>query len=141
MILRKSLFVFSLTALACLPQLESQAALEIVEPAALCDRFEKKADEKKCLNFVNTKKPDTYVSSTCQSLDDNKLFMQCLEFATKAEIDPRELESCAVEEMSDQERMSCLRKTADKKGSKFQRLPAQFSEPRGPAPKSSGKKR
>lgn len=138
MFMRKILFVVSLTALALLPRLETRAALEIVEPAALCDRFEKKADEKKCLNFVNTKKPDTYVASTCQSLDDNKLFMQCLEFATKAEIDPRELETCAQEDLSDQERMSCLRKTADKKGPKFQRMPAQFE---GSTKKSPGKKR
>lgn len=137
MLMRKILFVLSLTALALLPRLETRAALEIVEPAALCDRFEKKADEKKCLNFVNTKKPDTYVASTCQALDDNKLFMQCLEFATKAEIDPRELETCAQEDLSDQERMSCLRRTADKKGPKFQRLPAQFKA----KPAAPGKKR
>lgn len=139
MLMRKILFAVSLTALALLPRLETRAALEIVEPAALCDRFEKKADEKKCLNFVNTKKPDTYVASTCQALDDNKLFMQCLEFATKAEIDPRELETCAQEDLSDQERMSCLRRTADKKGPKFQRLPAQFKG--ATPPPKPGKKR
>lgn len=136
--IRKFFFGLSLTALAILPQLESRAALEVVEPAALCDRFDRKADEKRCLNFVNAQKPDTYVASTCQAMDDNKLFFQCLEFAAKAEVDPRELEACAGEDMSDQERLSCLKKTADKKGVKFQRLPAQFDKSSN---KNSGKKR
>lgn len=135
---RKILFLLSLIALALLPQIESRAALEVVEPAALCDRFDHKSEEKKCLKFVNDKKPDTYVSSTCQAMDDNKMFFQCLEFAAKAEVDPRELEACATEDMSDQERLSCLKKTADRKGSKFQRLPAQFE---GTSKKNSGKKR
>jgi len=126
-----SFFISTLTAWASL------AALEVVEPAALCDRFEKKSDEAKCLKFVNEKKPDTYVSSTCQSIDDNNLFMQCLDFATKAEIDPRELETCAVEDLSDQERWACLKKTAKNSGTQFQRLPAEYR----PQKKSSGKKR
>lgn len=128
-------FLVSLLALAILPALSSHAALEIVEPTALCDRFEKKSEERKCLSFVKSKKPDTYVASACQSMDDDKLFMQCLDFAAKAEVDPRDLETCAQEDLSDQERMSCLQRTAQRKGGKFQRLPAQFN------PKTSGKKR
>lgn len=135
--MQKLIFLFSLTALSLLPVVGSRAAFEVVEPSALCDRFDRKSDEKKCLDFVAQKKPDTYVSSTCQTIDDNKLFMQCLEFAAATEVDPRELGTCAQEDMSDQERWSCLQKTAAKKGSKYQRLPAQVA----PNVKSSGKRR
>lgn len=121
---KRSLLFVSLTALAILPFLESHAALEIVEPTALCDRFEKKDELELCQKFVAAKKPDTYFASACQSLNDAKLFMKCLETAAKAEVDPKQLDSCGGEDVEDPARWSCLQKLASQKASQFQRMPA-----------------
>lgn len=107
----------------------TEAALEVVDPSSLCERFTSPSEIQKCEKFVETKKPDTYIASSCQALDDDKLFMSCLEFATKAEVDPRALENCGGDKLSDQERWSCLQKTASRPtSSKFQRMPAQISD-------------
>lgn len=106
------------------------AALEIVDPGSLCERFEKKEDLKNCQQLVDTKRPDTYVASACQNLDDNKLFLQCLDFASRVEVDPKQLETCAKEELTDQERWSCLQKTAKLAVGKYQRLPASRGKAR-----------
>lgn len=116
-----------LTGFSMAPLFYTHAALEVVEPTALCDRFAKKSEVQACLKLVDQKKPDTYFASACNALEDHKIFMQCLEFAAQAEVDPRQLDSCGKEEFTDQERWGCLKKMAQQKNSKFQRVPANLS--------------
>lgn len=106
--------------------LSANAALEIVDPVTLCERFDVPKEKKGCLNFVKKNAPDTYVASSCGALDDDKVFMECLKFATKAELDPKALEGCSPAKLSDKERMNCLHRLSSKNKDKFQRLPANL---------------
>lgn len=116
-----------LVALSLLPWVESRAALEVVEPSALCERFERKNDVQKCMKLVNEQKADAYVASSCDNLEESKLFMKCLEFSTQAEVDPRQLEKCGSDpQMADEARWKCIQGSAGRGASKFQRMPAQF---------------
>lgn len=102
------------------------SALEVVSQNVLCERFVTEAEKSQCLKFFKDKQPDTYVSSMCQDIFEDKVFFECLNFAAKNTVDPRKLDSCSTENASDVERMNCLKKVAKKENRGFQRLPASI---------------
>lgn len=104
----------------------SALALELVSAEGLCERFITPTEKSACLQYIKAKKPDTYVSSLCHDLFDDRVFYQCLELAAKTSADPRKLEACQLEGSADEVRMACLNKVAKKDVGAFQRLPASL---------------
>lgn len=101
-------------------------ALDVVDASVLCDRFIGGSERNQCLEFVKKQKPDTYVSSVCHYLFDDKIFDSCLKLAARVSINPKELTLCSDSEMSDPDRLNCIKKRS-RSGREFQRMPASFS--------------
>ncbi len=138
-----SVFLFSLFFSQLAP------AFDVIDATVLCDRFIGGTERNECLNFVKNKKPDTYISSVCHYLFDDKIFNDCLKLAVRVSVNPKELALCSDAEMGDPDRLRCIQKRA-RAGREFQRMPASSSkkskaEARLPAARpaeasSSGKK-
>lgn len=101
------------------------SAYEVIDPMVLCDRFISGPEQQKCMKFVKQKKPDTYVSSVCHYLFDDKIFDDCLKLAIRISANPRALSKCSASELSDKDRMLCL-KRSQFAGSRFQSLPTRL---------------
>lgn len=120
----------------------SAHALDVVDASVLCDRFIGGSERNQCLDFVKKQKPDTYVSSVCHYLFDDKIFDSCLKLAARVSINPKELVLCSDSDMGDQDRLNCIKKRS-RTGREFQRMPASFSKKSSkakPAASSSGTK-
>lgn len=117
-------FVFSLFSIFLISPIVA-SAYEVVDPIVLCDRFISGPEQQKCMKFVKEKKPDTYVSSVCHYLFDDKIFDDCLKLAIRISANPRELSRCGDLELKDQDRFNCIKKSS-RAGKTFQRLPASF---------------
>ena len=104
----------------------AHATLDVIEPTALCDRFLGEKEKQDCEQYMQKKKPDTYVSSVCQNAFDDKAFYQCIDLAAQFALDPKKIETCDEDGISDDSRLQCLRKLAKGSRTSFQRLPASI---------------
>lgn len=86
----------------------STHAFEVIDAKVLCDRFVGGGERDQCLALIQKTKPDTYVSSVCHYLFDDKLFKDCLSLASKLRLNPREVAQCGAADLEDQARMTCL---------------------------------
>lgn len=115
-------------------------AFDVVDATVLCDRYIGGSERTKCLDYVKNKKPDTYVSSICHYMFDDKVFDNCLKLAARVSVNPKELTLCGDSELADEDRLNCIKKRS-RGGKEFQRLPASFSKKTTkPAASSSGTK-
>lgn len=118
--------IFALTLISISLMVPTPAsAYEVIDAMVLCDRFISGPEQQKCMKFVKEKKPDTYVSSVCHYLFDDKIFDDCLKLAIRISANPRELSRCGDLDLKDQDRLNCIKKSS-RTGKTFQRLPASF---------------
>lgn len=98
--------------------------IEMAEPTTLCERFVSAPEQADCEARVKRLKPDFYAASACRNIFSDEAFAKCLELAAKSPADPRQVVACGAEELSDEDRLKCLRSAAAKTRSPYQRLPA-----------------
>lgn len=115
-----------MTLLSALFLVSTSQALDVVDASVLCDRFIGGSERNQCLSFVKKQKPDTYVSSVCHYLFDDKIFDSCLKLAARVSVNPKELVLCSDSELADEDRLNCIKKRS-RAGREFQRMPASFS--------------
>ena len=102
-------------------------AFEVMDATVLCDRFIGGPERDTCMRFVKDRKPDTYVSSVCHYMFDDKVFNDCLKLAVRISVNPKELTFCDGTDMADGDRLACI-KNRSRAGKEFQRLPASISK-------------
>jgi hypothetical protein len=124
----KSLFmscsVIVLSGLSANSTAATVSRVEINDSQVLCDRFLGDDEHNKCLSFIKKNKPDTYISSVCHYLFDDKEFNNCLKLATEQSSNPVSLEDCAKDHLEDKDRMRCLKAKSIASKDSFQRTPA-----------------
>jgi len=123
----KSIIAISLVPLVVL-------AIESINPKSACDRFVNSTDQKYCQNKIQKLQPDSYLSGVCQKQFDDDAFWECLELSQVASFDPKKIDHCSANELSDQQRLACLKEKAkftNNPQAEFQQMKAET--PRKPA--------
>jgi len=87
-------------------------AIESINPKSVCDRFVNSDDQKYCSQKITKLKPDSYLAGVCQKQFDDDAFWDCMELSTVASFDPKKLDHCSGTELSDQQRLSCVKQVA-----------------------------
>jgi hypothetical protein len=114
----------SLSSVSARSQAATTSRVEINDSQVLCDRFLGDDEHNRCLSFIKKNKPDTYISSVCHYLFDDKEFNNCLKLATEQTSNPVSLEACAKDHLEDKDRMRCLKTKSVASKDSFQRTPA-----------------
>lgn len=83
-------------------------SIEAVEPSSTCDRFLDSKGKKTCLGIVKTHEPDSYHAAVCEKVFSNEAFLECLKLSKNYLFDPKKLQACASDEVSDEVRLNCL---------------------------------
>lgn len=111
-------FVFLFSALAI--------ALEPQNPASLCDRFLVGPPKTKCEKKMKALNPDWYLATVCNQNFDDNAFYECVDLTKSGAYSPLKLEACEADELSDQDRLGCVRSARTGIQEAFQRLPASL---------------
>jgi hypothetical protein len=106
----------------------STLALDPQDPKSLCERFLGGA-QASCEKKISDIKPDWYVASVCNRQFDDKLFFECLLIGKNSVFSLQKLEPCDSNDLTDQQRMTCVQGAQVALGDSFQssqvsRMPA-----------------
>lgn len=101
----KSIIAISLVPLMVL-------AIESINPKTVCDRFVNSDDQKKCQNKIQKLKLDSYLSGVCQKQFNDEAFWSCMELSEVASFDPKKIDRCTTNDLSDDQRFNCLKQNA-----------------------------
>lgn len=119
---------FALFAVALLLGAQAAAkavAIDAIEPVELCERFLREDQKAKCLKDLKRSEPDSYLAAICDRQDQNQAMMECLKLSSEFEFDPRGLQNCGADSLSDEDRIGCLRRIGKAWKPAADRLPAQ----------------
>lgn len=82
-------------------------ALQPQDPKASCDRF-LGSDQAVCEKKLSEMNPDWYLAAVCNRQFDDQLFYECVSKGIRHSFSPTALQKCDSEDLSDQERMTCI---------------------------------
>lgn len=99
-------------------------AIESINPKTVCDRFVNPDDQKYCHTKIEKLNADSYLTGVCQKQFDDDAFWDCMELGQVASFDPKKIDHCSVTELSDQQRLTCLKESAN-----FSTHPSAIFEP------------
>jgi hypothetical protein len=102
-------------------------ALEPENPTEHCERFLTGEPQADCEKRIERLNPDWYLAAVCSQTFDDKIFYQCIE--TQGSVSPTRLQSCANTDLSDSDRLDCVRKSlvrADRAFQSSERRPASM---------------
>jgi len=103
----------------------SAHALEPQNPVALCERFLIGPPKEACEKKMKSLKPDWYLATVCNENFDDQAFYDCVGLTKLGNYSPLKLEVCGGSELSDLDRIACVRSASSNSREAFQqRAPA-----------------
>lgn len=103
--------------------------LEPASPSTACERFIKSEDRESCLNKASKLNVDSYAVGVCELLEDDDQITKCWKTIDGKMFSPAQLKKCEAKDMTDADRLNCLKKVALATKPDGTRTPASTAKP------------